>query len=221
MAKGLFIAIEGPDGCGKSTQIALLKEFLEKQGCDVLLTREPGGTALGEEIRKLLLVGKERKVSPYCELLLFEAARAQHVMEVLEPALNSGKIIIASRYADATRAYQGGGRGLPLEEVRKANELGTRGLWPDLTIILDIDSEEGLRRVKSCGKDALGKDLPPGELDRIEAESLDFHRRVREEYLKLAREEKERCKVVDGSQSREEVAREISALVLEKIKNNA
>lgn len=221
MAKGLFIAIEGPDGCGKSTQIALLKEFLEKRGFDVVLTREPGGTALGEEIRKLLLVGKEKKVSPYCELMLFEAARAQHVMEVLEPAISSGKIIIASRYADATRAYQGGGRRLPLEEVRKANELGTRGLWPDLTIILDIDSEEGLRRVKGCGRDALGKDLPPGELDRIEAESLDFHRRVREEYLKLALEEKERCKVVDGSQSREEVAREISALVLEKIKNNA
>ncbi|MBR5624244.1 dTMP kinase [bacterium] len=221
MAKGLFIAIEGPDGCGKSTQIALLKEFLEKRGFDVVLTREPGGTALGEEIRKLLLVGKEKKVSPYCELMLFEAARAQHVMEVLEPALSSGKIVIASRYADATRAYQGGGRRLPLEEVRKANELGTRGLWPDLTIILDIDSEEGLRRVKGCGRDALGKDLPPGELDRIEAESLDFHRRVREEYLKLALEEKERCKVVDGSQSREEVAREISALVLEKIKNNA
>ena len=221
MAKGLFIAIEGPDGCGKSTQIALLKEFLEKRGFDVILTREPGGTALGEEIRKLLLVGKEKKVSPYCELMLFEAARAQHVMEVLEPALSSGKIVIASRYADATRAYQGGGRRLPLEEVRKANELGTRGLWPDLTIILDIDSEEGLRRVKGCGRDALGKDLPPGELDRIEAESLDFHRWVREEYLKLALEEKERCKVVDGSQSREEVAREISALVLEKIKNNA
>ncbi|MBO7435535.1 dTMP kinase [bacterium] len=220
MRKGLFIAIEGPDGCGKSTQIALLKETLEKQGYDVLLTREPGGTALGEEIRKLLLLGRE-KVSPYCELMLFEAARAQHVMEVLRPALAAGKIIIASRYADATRAYQGGGRGLPLEEVKKANELGTGGLWPDLTVILDIDSEEGLRRVRGCGKDALGKDLPPGELDRIEAESLDFHRRVREEYLKLALEEKERCKVIDGSRSREEVAREIRELVLEIIKSNA
>ena len=220
MRKGLFIAIEGPDGCGKSTQIALLKETLEKQGYDVLLTREPGGTALGEEIRKLLLLGRE-KVSPYCELMLFEAARAQHVMEVLRPALAAGKIIIASRYADATRAYQGGGRGLPLEEVKKANELGTGGLWPDLTVILDIDSEEGLRRVRGCGKDALGKDLPPGELHRIEAESLDFHRRVREEYLKLALEEKERCKVIDGSRSREEVAREIRELVLEIIKSNA
>ena len=220
MRKGLFIAIEGPDGCGKSTQIALLKETLEKQGYDVLLTREPGGTALGEEIRKLLLLSRE-KVSPYCELMLFEAARAQHVMEVLRPALAAGKIIIASRYADATRAYQGGGRGLPLEEVKKANELGTGGLWPDLTVILDIDSEEGLRRVRGCGKDALGKDLPPGELDRIEAESLDFHRRVREEYLKLALEEKERCKVIDGSRSREEVAREIRELVLEIIRSNA
>ena len=107
MAKGFFIAIEGPDGCGKSTQINYLAENLKSLGYDVVLTREPGGTKLGEEVRKLLLLSKEGNVSPYAELLLFEAARAQHVEEVLKPALEAGKIVIASRYADATRAYQG------------------------------------------------------------------------------------------------------------------
>ena len=217
MAKGFFIAIEGPDGCGKSTQIALLAAALRERGFDVVLTREPGGTRLGEEIRKVLLLSKDENFSPYAELLLFEAARAQHVEEVLKPAMKEGKVVIASRYAEATRAYQGGGRGLPLTEVAAANELGTRGLWPDLTIILDIDSEEGLRRVKGCQEGAAGKDLPPGELDRIEKESLDFHRRVRKEYLSLAEEEKDRVRVVDGSRAVGEVFKEVLALVLERL----
>jgi len=213
MTKGFFIAIEGPDGCGKSTQIELLAAALKERGFDVVLTREPGGTRLGEEIRKVLLLSKEENFSPYAELMLFEAARAQHVEEILKPALAEGKVVIASRYAEATRAYQGGGRGLPLPEVAAANALGTRGLWPDLTIILDIDSEEGLRRVKG----AAGKDLPIGELDRIEKESLDFHRRVRKEYLALAEEEKDRVRVVDGSRSVGEVSKEILTLVLERL----
>ena len=213
MAKGFFIAIEGPDGCGKSTQIELLAAALRERGFDVILTREPGGTRLGEEIRKLLLLSKEENFSPYAELLLFEAARAQHVEEVLKPAMKEGKVVIASRYAEATRAYQGGGRGLPLPEVAAANALGTRGLWPDLTVILDIDSEEGLRRVKG----AAGKDLPPGELDRIEKESLVFHRRVRKEYLSLAEEEKDRVRVVDGSKTVGEVSKEVLTLVLERL----
>jgi len=213
MTKGFFIAIEGPDGCGKSTQIELLAAALKERGFDVVLTREPGGTRLGEEIRKVLLLSKEENFSPYAELMLFEAARAQHVEEILKSALAEGKVVIASRYAEATRAYQGGGRGLPLPEVAAANALGTRGLWPDLTIILDIDSEEGLRRVKG----AAGKDLPIGELDRIEKESLDFHRRVRKEYLALAEEEKDRVRVVDGSRSVGEVSKEILTLVLERL----
>lgn len=213
MAKGFFIAIEGPDGCGKSTQIELLAAALKERGFDVVLTREPGGTRLGEEIRKVLLLSKEENFSPYAELMLFEAARAQHVEEILKPALAEGKVVIASRYAEATRAYQGGGRGLPLPEVAAANALGTRGLWPDLTVILDIDSEEGLRRVKG----AVGKDLPPGELDRIEKESLVFHRRVRKEYLALAEEEKDRVRVVDGSKTVGEVSKEVLTLVLERL----
>ena len=213
MAKGFFIAIEGPDGCGKSTQIELLAAALRERGFDVVLTREPGGTRLGEVIRKVLLLSKEENFSPYAELMLFEAARAQHVEDVLKPAIKEGKVVIASRYAEATRAYQGGGRGLPLPEVAAANALGTRGLWPDLTIILDIDSEEGLKRVKG----ASGKDLPIGELDRIERESLDFHRRVRREYLALAEEEKDRVRVVDGSKAVGEVSKEILALVLERL----
>lgn len=217
MAKGFFIAIEGPDGCGKSTQINYLAENLKSLGYDVVLTREPGGTKLGEEVRKLLLLSKEGNVSPYAELLLFEAARAQHVEEVLRPALEAGKIVIASRYADATRAYQGGGRGLPMAEVKRANALGTRGLWPDLTIIIDIDSEEGLRRVKGCAEGAPGKDLPSGKLDRIESAGLEFHRRVRAEYLALAERESDRICLVDGRLKKEEIAEIIKKLVLERL----
>ncbi|MBR4465750.1 dTMP kinase [bacterium] len=217
MAKGFFIAIEGPDGCGKSTQINYLAENLKSLGYDVVLTREPGGTKLGEEVRKLLLLSKEGNVSPYAELLLFEAARAQHVEEVLKPALEAGKIVIASRYADATRAYQGGGRKLPISEVKRANALGTRGLWPDLTIIIDIDSEEGLRRVKGCADGAPGKDLPSGKLDRIESAGLEFHRRVRAEYLALAERESDRICLVDGRLKKEEIAEIIKKLVLERL----
>lgn len=217
MAKGFFIAIEGPDGCGKSTQISYLADNLKSLGYDVVLTREPGGTKLGEEVRKLLLLGKEGNVSPYAELLLFEAARAQHVEEVLRPALEAGKIVIASRYADATRAYQGGGRKLPISEVKRANALGTRGLWPDLTIIIDIDSEEGLRRVKGCADGSPGKDLPSGKLDRIESAGLEFHRRVRAEYLALAERESDRICLVDGRLKKEEIAEIIKKLVLERL----
>ena len=213
MEKGFFIAIEGPDGCGKSTQIKKLKAFLEEKGYEVFLTREPGGTPIGEDIRKLLLLPREEALSPLTELLLFEAARAQHVEKVLRPALSEGKIVVASRYLDATVAYQHGGRGLPLDLVDQANRIGSAGLKTDLTIILDLDCALGLQRAAA----AAGKDLPEGSLDRIESAGLSFHEKVRKAYLDLAAREKSRCVVVDGSGTVEEVFSSIARIVLGRL----
>lgn len=198
MAKGLFITLEGVEGCGKTTQIVRLAEFLRSRGREVVCTREPGGTPIAERIRGLLLDPEHTAMSATTELLLYAAARAQHVDELIRPALEAGKDVISDRFADSTTAYQGAGRGLSPEAVMPLHETATRGVWPDLTMVLDLPAEEGLRRAANTGAS-----------DRLEREPLDFHQRVREEFLRLAQREPGRVKVVDASRSPEEVAAEI------------
>lgn len=191
---GKFITIEGIEGCGKSTQIVRLKHDLESQGFEVDLTREPGGTATGEAIRELLLDRGRAEIGSTCELLLYEAARAQHVDERIQPALEAGKVVLCDRFADSTTAYQGAGRDLAEDTVLGLHETATRGVWPDLTIVIDLPVEVGLARAT----EAHGP-------DRLESEPVEFHQRVRDEFLRIAQKEPDRVKVVDGAQSIDEV----------------
>jgi dTMP kinase len=200
--KGLFITLEGVEGCGKTTQIARLAEYFRAQGREVLCTREPGGTPVAEKIRALLLDPAHKEMSATAELLLYEAARAQHVDELIRPALEAGRVVISDRFADSTTAYQGAGRGLSSDAVTPLHALATGGLWPDLTVVLDLPAEDGLRRA--------GRARPS---DRLEQEPLDFHERVRAEFLEIARREPGRVKVVDASRTPEEVAEAILALI--------
>ena len=207
--EGIFITIEGPDGSGKSTQLDRLHSYLRGRNLPVLLTREPGGTPAGEAIRKILLEPVvAHDLAAETELFLFAASRAQHVRELILPALSQGRIVLASRFIDATVAYQGYGRRLPLDMINAINEMATGGLKPDLTIILDIETEEGLRRACS-----VEKDTPRGEADRIEAAGSEFHQRVREGYLAIAYEEPERCIVLESTRAIYDVATDITRYV--------
>lgn len=190
----LFITFEGGEGCGKSTQSSRLYRRLLKLGIPALLIHEPGVTALGKKIRRLLKWSEDIKISPVAELLLFNASRAQLVAEVIRPALEKGTVVVCDRYADSTTAYQGYGRGLDLTAVDRANKIGMQGLLPDLTILLDIPVGEGLDRKKDK------------KHDRFEKENLNFHEKVREGYLKLAAAELKRWLVIDAMKSKEEIA---------------
>ena len=192
---GTFITFEGIDGSGKSTQLRLLGTFLHAQGCDALLTREPGGTTLGLRLRAALLAMEE--VDPLTELLVFAADRAQHVRRMLRPALAEGRVVISDRYADATVAYQGAGRGFARELISQIVQLATEGLKPDLTLLFDVSIEESSYRTtrRSTGKSSAGKTGP----DRLDIENSDFHRRVRDAYLQIALAEPERVKLIDTS----------------------
>lgn len=196
--RGVFITLEGVEGCGKTTQIEALERFLALRGHEVVRTREPGGTPISEAIRAIVLDPRHASMSPTAELLLYEAARAQHVAELIRPALVAGKMVVCDRFADSTTAYQGAGRGILPADVQPLHTLATSGLMPDLTLVLDLPAEEGLRRAAR----ARGK-------DRMEREPLDFHRRVREAFLDLARREPGRIKVVDGTRSRDSVEHDI------------
>ena len=189
----LFITFEGEDGSGKSTQTRALYRKLTRLAIPVLLTREPGGTVAGEKIARWLKWAHDAGISPSTELLMFNASRAQLVQEVIEPALKSGKVVICDRFADSTIAYQGYGRGLDLRLVNEINNAATRGLKPDLTVLLDMPVETGLAR-KAEGKQ-----------DRFHQADIAFHKKVRQGYLKLAAEEPERWLVIDGSQSKEKI----------------
>jgi dTMP kinase len=190
----LFITFEGGEGCGKSTQSRLLCNRLKKLAIPVLLIHEPGITALGKKVTRLLKWSKDIKISPLSELLLFNVSRAQLVTEVIRPNLEKRAIVICDRYADSTTAYQGYGRRVDLATVKAANNIGTQGLTPDLTILLDIPVETGFAR---------NKDKKP---DRFETENLDFHRRVRKGYLTLAKAEPKRWLVIDATKTKAEIA---------------
>ena len=192
MSAGTFITFEGIDGSGKSTQLRLLGNFLRANGCDALLTREPGGTALGSRLRAALLDATE-EVDPLTELLVFAADRAQHVRRIVRPALAAGRVVISDRYADATVAYQGGGRGFAPELIAQIVQLATEGLKPDLTLLFDVSVEESTNRTtrRSTSKTS--------SRDRLDIEHADFHARVRDAYLQIALAEPERVKLIDTS----------------------
>ena len=194
-----FVTFEGMEGCGKSTQAQRLCATLAP---DTLLTCEPGGTPLGESIRELLLEPSRGKMSPVSEALLYLADRAQHVAEVIRPALEAGRTVISDRYVDSTLAYQGYGRGLPMDLLRAVAALATGGLTPDLTVFLDVPVALGLERVGKRGRH-----------DRLESERLEFHERVRRGYLELIAHEPRRWVLVDGEGSEDEVAARVEAAV--------
>lgn len=203
---GTFITFEGIDGSGKSTQLRLLANFLKQAGCDVRLTREPGGTPVGNRLRAALLDAQE-EVDPLTELLVFAADRAQHVRRVLRPALESGQVVFSDRYADATAAYQGAGRGFSPELIAEIIELATEGLKPDLTLLFDLSVEDSSTRTR---RRANGKQ----QGDRLDAETSDFHSRVRDAYLRLAHAEPERVKIVETNQPSELTHERVKEIVI-------
>jgi dTMP kinase len=193
-ARGRLITFEGPEGSGKSTQLHLLGDRLRKSGMDVLETQEPGGTPIGIQIRHVLLDAKNRELCPTAELLLMFASRAQNVDQWILPALSAGRTVLSDRFTDSTLVYQGVGRGLGADVVYDLDRIACRGLVPDLTLLIDIDTETGLARARQT---------------RMEKQGVDFHRRVRDAYRQLAADEPARVKLIDGSQTREAVAEQV------------
>lgn len=204
--RGAFITLEGLDGCGKSTQLDMLARALAGRGCDCVVTREPGGTPLGEKIRELLLSEESVGIAATTELFLMSAARAQHVEQVIKPAREAGRVVISDRHIDSTVAFQGYGRGLDLAMVEAVNGFATGGLLPDLTIVLDIKPEVARRR--------LGARPVGGWLGAVDEERAEFHRRVRDGYMKLAEASPERVRVVDAGGSIHKTHEQVLALAL-------
>jgi dTMP kinase len=212
---GTFITFEGIDGSGKSTQLRLLNNFLRASGWTPLVTREPGGTPVGLRLRAALLDAKE-EVDPLTELLVFAADRAQHVRRVIRPALEAGHVVISDRYADATIAYQGAGRGFPPQLIAEIVYLATEGLKPDLTLLFDVSIEESTNRTtrRSTGKNSANK----AGRDRLDIEDAAFHTRVREAYQLIAGAEPERVKVIDASGPVESTQERVKELVIPFLK---
>jgi dTMP kinase len=196
MRRGKLITFEGIDGCGKSTQMRLLGQYLTERGVAVVSTREPGGTELGRKVRSALLDGGPGSVEPLAELLLYAADRAQHVRRVILPALSLGKVVLSDRFYDATTVYQGYARGFDLELVNQLNELATGGLKPDLTLLFDLDVETGLKRTMRRGD---GTGVTAAGPDRLDQEPVEFHERVRQAYLDIAAREPERFRVIPSA----------------------
>jgi dTMP kinase len=203
--KGRFITFEGIDGSGKSTQLELLAESLRSRGIDVVTTREPGGTPLGRSLRAAFLE-TDGPVSPMAELLSFAADRAQHVEHLIKPAVLDGRLVISDRYADATRAYQGAGRGFTAEQIDQVIDLATSGLQPDLTLFFDIPVEEALQRLES-------RDESHTEKNRMDKETADFYSRVRDAYLEIAASEPERFHIIDAHRAPDQIHSDVVAAV--------
>ena len=199
----LFITFEGADGCGKTTQIELLDKYLQEKGFKTLVTREPGAKGLGEKLREILL-NYDGEVSPNCESFLFLADRAQHVDCVIKPALKKGIIVLCDRHTDSTVAYQGYGRQLDIEQIKKLNKIAVNGLKPNLTIVFDIDIETSMQRV--------GKTK-----DRMESAGAEFFNRVRNGYLAIAKEEPNRVKVINSADTIENIHKQVVGLVKKSI----
>ena len=202
----LFITFEGADGCGKTTQIELVNKYLQEKGYKTLVTREPGAKGLGEKLREILL-NYEGEVSPNCESFLFLADRAQHIDCIIKPALKNNTIVLCDRHTDSTIAYQGYGRQLNIQEIKKLNDIAVNGLKPDLTIVFDIDVETSMQRV--------GKTK-----DRMESAGMEFFNRVRNGYLAIAQEEPKRVKVINSADTIENIHTKVVKLVEEVIKAN-
>jgi len=197
--KGLFITFEGIDGSGKSTQIDKIVEYIKGKNIEYIMTRDPGGTDLGCKLRNILL-NYDGKIYPLCEMFLYLADRSQHVDEKILPALNSGKVVLCDRYIDSTLAYQGYARGLNIDELINLNDLATHSLWPDLTLVFDIDTETALKRINR-------------DKDRLESEAQSFHQKVREGYLDLARRYPERIKVINSNQSIDDIHKDVMEVI--------
>lgn len=211
--RGLFITLEGIDGCGKSTQREMLAEKLKSRGFEIVVTREPGGTVIGEGIRLLLVSDASVHIAPTTELLLYVAARAQHVAELIRPSVDAGRIVISDRYTDSTVAFQGYGRGLDLDVLESLNRFATAGLKPDLTIVFDLDPNTA--RSRSVSRPV------GGLLGAFDEQHADFHERMRTGYLKMARNDPSRIRVVDASGSADETHGLVMSVVLEKIEELA
>jgi len=202
----MFVTFEGPDGSGKTSQVAALAEYLLGQGFNVLVTREPGGTAIGDQIRLILSDMGNTEMNPRTETLLFLAARAQIVEQVILPALAGGTIVLCDRYADSTLAYQGYGHQKDLDQIQTLLDFATGGLKPDLTLLLDVDVEVGLRRRASGG-----------QWNRLDAYDLEFHRRVRQGYHQLVQADPQRWVVIDAGQSPEQVQKAIRQTIMQRL----
>ena len=206
--KGILISFEGIEGTGKTIQSKLLCEYLLKKGHNAILTEEPGGTQIGHKIRELLLSIDHKGMTPLTELLLYNASRAQHIKEVILPAINRGTVVITDRFADSTVTYQGYARGIDLNFIDSIEKIVTSGLRPDITILLDLDVETGLNRNRGINK-----------MDRLELEDVEFHKQVRSGYLEIAAKEPERIKLIDASESIEQIHKKIVKIVMAFLKN--
>ncbi len=210
--KGKFITLEGIEGSGKSTQIALLAKYLQSLGMPLVLTREPGGTPIGDEVRKILLDPANTTLDPKAELLLYAASRAQHLKEIIVPHLEKG-VVLCDRFADATLAYQGYGRGLDIDLIRRLDTIVCAGLRPDLTILLDIDAATGVARARGRNN-SRGLDREA----RFENEAIAFHERVRQGYLTLARAEPDRIRIVEASRPMDAIQAEMRKIVAKELR---
>ncbi|MBO7573718.1 MAG: dTMP kinase [Bacilli bacterium] len=204
----MFITIEGPEGSGKTTAVDTAVKELEKMGYQIVRTREPGGTPIAEQIRNVILDKNNTAMDQRTEALLYAASRRQHLVEKVWPALKEGKIVICDRYLDSSLAYQGGARGLGIDNILSVNNFATEGTFPDLTLLFDLQPELGLARIAANSN---------REVNRLDLEKLDFHRKVRETFLELAKRYPERFVVIDASQNREEVAKKTLEVMLSRI----